>query len=258
MLHSIQPSFSKLTVELQPPAAILTLSNRPLNVIDIPMMSELAAAFASVESRKDVSILVITGDGDNFSAGVDIKAHTPEQVGEMLAKFHAVVRALVRSRLVSIAAVRGNCLGGGSEVAMMCDLVYCTEESQWGFPEIQLACFPPVAAVALADLVGKKRATEMILTGHVISGDEAFHIGLVTDAVPEPELNDTVRHAAERLASLSPAALAVTKRALNEADFDLRLARAEQMYMDELMKTDDAREGIRAWIEKREPRWSGR
>jgi cyclohexa-1,5-dienecarbonyl-CoA hydratase len=185
----------------------------------------------------------------------------PESVREMLTNFHAVIRALVKSSKVTIAAVRGNALGGGAELALMCDMIYCTEESRWGFPEIQLACFPPVAAVALAAAIGQKRAAEMILTGQIIHGDEALHIGLVNDAVPDAELDSRVEEAAEQLSHLSPAALRITKKALYAWDaihFDKGLARAEQIYLDELMQTEDAREGIVAWMEKRAAKWKGK
>lgn len=261
MLTSIVPSFSKLDLAINPPVAIVTLRNGLLNIIDVPMMDDLLNALKAVDAREDVTTLIFTGDGQHFSAGVDIRAHVPESVREMLTKFHAVIRALVKSPKVTIAAVRGNCLGGGAELALMCDMIYCTEESRWGFPEIQLACFPPVASVALAAAVGQKRAAEMVLTGQIIHGDEALHIGLVNDAVPDPELDSRVEEAGEQLSHLSPAALRIAKKALYAWDaihFDKGLARAEQIYLEELVQTEDAREGIVAWMEKRPPTWRGR
>ncbi len=124
--------------------------------------------------------LCSAGEGKAFSAGVDVAAHTPDKVEEMLAKFHGVIRALVATKKVTIAAVHGHCLGGGAELAMVCDMVYTTEDAQWGFPEIKLGCYPPVACAALAAIVGQKRAAELILTGRTISGREAAQIGLAT------------------------------------------------------------------------------
>jgi cyclohexa-1,5-dienecarbonyl-CoA hydratase len=144
---------------------------------------------------------------------------------------------------------------------MVCDIVYTTTTAQWGFPEIKLGCYPPVACTALAALVGQKRAAELILTGRTISGTEAAAMGLANRAVAEKELADVVDQTVQELARLSPAALALTKKAIYAWDamhFDKGLARAEKIYIDELMKTADAQEGIRAFMEKREPKWSGR
>jgi cyclohexa-1,5-dienecarbonyl-CoA hydratase len=144
---------------------------------------------------------------------------------------------------------------------MVCDIVYTTESAQWGFPEIKLGCYPPVACTALAALVGQKRAAELILTGRSISGKEAAEIGLANRAVPEDELSSIVDECIGHLRRLSPAALALAKKASYAWDsmhFDKGLARAERIYLDELMKTSDAQEGIRAFMDKREPMWTGK
>ncbi len=175
------------------------------------MMEELAQALSEIETRPDIAIVVIRGEGKAFSAGVDVAAHTPDKVEQMLAKFHGVIRALVATKKVTIAAVDGHCLGGGAELAMVCDIVYTTEDAQWGFPEIKLGCYPPVACAALAALVGQKRASELILTGRSISGKEAAQIGLATAAVagdPHPAVEECV----SRLLQLSPARLSLSPR----------------------------------------------
>jgi cyclohexa-1,5-dienecarbonyl-CoA hydratase len=254
-------NLARLSVDITPPLARITLNNPPLNVIDILMMDELSAAISAIESRPDVSVLVLNGEGKAFSAGVDVAAHTPDKVEEMLLKFHGVIRALVASKKVTIAAVHGHCLGGGAELAMICDITYTTALSQWGFPEIKLGCYPPVACTALAALVGQKHAAELILTGRTISGVEAAQIGLANRAVANDALAGTVNDAVRDLLTLSPAALALTKKALYAWDaihFDKGLARAEKIYLEELMKTADAQEGIRAFMEKREPKWQGK
>ena len=255
------PEYQSIKVTFESAVAKLALANLPQNVITIAMMEELANALAEIEARREVAAIVLSGDGANFSAGVDVSAHTPERVREMLTKFHMVIRALLNSGKVTIAEVRGNCLGGGAELAMVCDMVYTARDACWGFPEIKLGCFPPVAAVGLAALVGQKRAAELVLTGRQISGAEALAIGLANAAVNEQELEAAVNEAVERVSRLSPAALAATKKASycwDAMHFDKGLTRAEQVYLDELMKTEDAREGIKAWMEKREPKWSGR
>jgi cyclohexa-1,5-dienecarbonyl-CoA hydratase len=256
-----ESKLARLTVDIGSPVARIALCHAPLNVIDIPMMEELAGALAEIESRPDMSVVIISGQGIPFSVGVDVAAHTPDKVEGMLAKFHAVIRALVASKKVTIAAVHGHCLGGGAEVAMVCDMVYTTDSAQWGFPEIKLGCYPPVACTALAALVGQKRAMELILTGRTISGQEAADIGLANRAVPENQLAAAVDECVGHLLKLSPAALAVTKKAIYAWDsmhFDKGLGRAERIYMEDLMKTEDAHEGIRAFMEKRAPKWTGK
>jgi cyclohexa-1,5-dienecarbonyl-CoA hydratase len=261
MATLVESSLSRIALEIAPPIARITLRNQALNVIDIPMMEELSAALAEAEARADISVVAISGEGKAFSAGVDVAAHTPEQVAGMLAKFHAVIRALVVSKKVAVAAVHGHCLGGGAELAMVCDIVYTADSAQWGFPEIKLGCYPPVACTALGALVGPKRAAELILTGRTITGAEAASMALATRAVPQPELKGAIEECLARLQPLSPAALSLTKKAFYAWDsmhFDKGLARAEQIYLDELMKTADAQEGIRAFMEKRKPKWTGK
>jgi len=261
MVTQTVTKFDRLALQIEAPAANITLRNPPLNVIDIRMMEELAAVLAEIESQPEISTIVFRGERNCFSAGVDVAAHTPDKVALMLEKFHRIIRSLIATRKVTIAAVHGHCLGGGAELAMVCDLVYTTDDAQWGFPEIQLGCFPPVAVTALSALIGQKRASDLILTGRSINGREAATLGLATQAVAGSHLDQTVDETSKKLSGLSPAALAITKKAIYAWDsihFDKGLARAEKIYLDELMTTEDANEGIRAFMEKRKPKWSGR
>ncbi len=254
-------TYKLIQVSFDPPAAKITLANPPQNVIDIAMMEELAEALKQLEPQPEFSTVIFSGSEQNFSAGVDVAAHTPDKVREMLVKFHAVIRAIVNAKKVTIAVVRGNCLGGGAELAMVCDMVFTTRDAHWAFPEIKLGCFPPVASVGLAALVGQKRAAELILTGRQISGAEALAMGLVNAAVDGEELATVVDETLKRLSKLSPASLAVTKKAVycwDAMHFEKGLVRAEQIYLEELMKTEDAQEGIKAWLEKREPTWKAK
>jgi cyclohexa-1,5-dienecarbonyl-CoA hydratase len=252
---------SRIAIESAPPVVRISLQNPPLNVIDIAMMDELGRALTEIESNPSITAIVLSGAGKAFSAGVDVAAHTPDKVEEMLTKFHANIRALVATNKVSIAAVQGLCLGGGAELAMVCDIVYTASDAQWGFPEIKLGCYPPVACTALAALVGQKRAAELILTGRSISGREAAEIGLATSAIEHNDLSGAVDQCVGRLMSLSPAALAIAKKASYAWDsmhFDKGLARSEKIYFEDLMRTADAQEGIRAFMEKRSPKWVGK
>src|SRR6266699_5945590 len=141
---------------------------------------------------------------------------------------------------------------------MVCDMCFTTPDDRWGFPEIALGCYPPVACTALSALAGQKRAAELILTGREFDGREALSYGLASSAVPEDQLDDKLSSLLRHLHQLSPAALALAKKAIYAWDsihFDKGLAGAEKIYLDELMKTEDAQEGIRAFLEKREPLW---
>jgi cyclohexa-1,5-dienecarbonyl-CoA hydratase len=252
---------TRFEVNVTVPIARVTLVNPPLNVIDLRMTRELYQALTELEARSDISVILFEGDSSAFSAGVDIKAHLPEQVHEMLRSFHTVIRALVASRKVTIAAVRGDCLGGGAELAAVCDMVYTARDATWGFPEIKLGCYPPVAAVALATLIGQKRAAELVLTGRQFSGDEAAAMGLATRSVATEELDLVVERTLAELRALSPVALAHAKKAIYAWDaihFDKGLARAEEIYLDELVSTEDACEGIIAFLDKRPPKWTGK
>lgn len=258
---SAASGLSRLMFQIQSPVARISLHNPPVNVIDMPMMDELAQSLGEIEVRQDISVILFEGDGKAFSAGVDVAAHTPDKVEQMLAKFHAVIRALVAAKRVTIAAVHGHCLGGGAELAIVCDMVFTAEAAQWGFPEINLGCYPPVACTVLAALVGQKRAAELILTGRTIDGKEAAEIGLATRAVAESELSAVVEESVMQLQKLSPVALALAKKASYAWDsmhFDKGLARAEKIYLEELRTTEDAREGVRAFMEKRAPNWTGK
>jgi cyclohexa-1,5-dienecarbonyl-CoA hydratase len=251
----------RVRVATEIPVARFYFANGPLNIIDLQMARELSLALEEIEERPEISTIVFQGEGANFSAGVDIKAHLPERIHEMLTSFHAAIRAIVASRKVTIAVVRGRCLGGGAEVASVCDMVFTANDANWGFPEIKLGCYPPVAAVALSTLIGQKRAAELILTGRQFTGSEAAAMALATRTVPSDELTSLLHRTLIDLTQLSPVALAYAKKATYAWDaihFDKGLARAEKIYLEELISTADAREGIIAFLEKRPPKWTGK
>jgi cyclohexa-1,5-dienecarbonyl-CoA hydratase len=251
----------RIEITVAGPIASLTLSHGKQNIIDFQMMDELPRVLDDLERRPEISTILISGAGEHFSAGVDIPSHTPDKVGEMLSKFHNAIRRLFKTPKVTLTAVKGYCLGGGAELAMVCDIVVTTDGAHWGFPEIRLGCYPPVAAAALAAIVGQKLAAELVLTGRSFDGREAERIGLANRAIPADKLKETVSEYEERLAALSPAALMGAKRALyswDAAHFEKGLARAEDIYLKELIQTEDAKEGIRAWMEKRSPVWKGK
>jgi len=251
----------RLTMETEGLLARITFTHPPLNVFDFQQMDEMTQALESLRQRAEISAVVISGSERAFSAGVDVAVHTPDQVPTMFQKFHGLIMAVVKFPKITIAEVRGACLGGGAELAMVCDMCFTTPEAKWGFPEITLGCYPPVACTALAALVGQKRAADLIFTGRMFSGSEAAAWGLANEAVSEGELQNTIRRKLDHLFNLSPAALAHAKKAFYAWDsihLDKGLARAEKIYVEELMQTEDAKEGIQAWMEKRKAEWKGR
>jgi cyclohexa-1,5-dienecarbonyl-CoA hydratase len=251
----------RLAVNYDGPLARVTFTHPPLNVFDFQQMDELAAALKQIEQRREVVAVVFTGREQAFSAGVDVAVHTPENIPVMLQKFHGLILALAKFPKITIAEVRGACLGGGAELAMACDMCFTTADAKWGFPEISLGCYPPVACTALAALVGEKRAADLIFTGRIFSGAEAAQWGLANSAHAGADLQPAIQATLDHLFKLSPAALAHAKKAFYAWDsihLDKGLARAEKIYIEELMQTEDAKEGIQAWLEKRKPEWKGR
>jgi cyclohexa-1,5-dienecarbonyl-CoA hydratase len=252
---------NRIALEHHGRIARLTLNHPPLNVIDFQMMDELTEALRQLEQHREVSVVILSGGERAFSAGVDVAVHTPDKIQTMFQKFHGVIGALVKFPKITLAEVHGVCLGGGAELAMMCDMAYTTPDAKWGFPEITLGCYPPVACAALAAIVGQKRAAELVFTGRTFTGEEAAAWGLANEAQSQSALEQTVQRTVDHLRKLSPAALAVAKKAFYAWDsihLDKGLARAEKIYIEELMETEDAREGVLAWLEKRRPSWKAR
>lgn len=247
-------SYVRVSVENR--VATILLDRPPLNIMDIEMMEGLHDALASIAGRCD--LVVFRGAGKAFSAGAEIADHVPERVARMLGAFHRVFLELWHGKMVTIAAVQGHCLGGGCEVATFCDFLITSESATFGQPEIKLGCFPPVAMVILPRLVGMRAALDLILSGRTISATEAQRIGLATRVVPDNDLDDAVAALVKELCALSPSVLGMARRGLWDSDgfdFESSLQSMEKFYLHELMKTPDASEGIRAFLEKRQPVW---
>jgi cyclohexa-1,5-dienecarbonyl-CoA hydratase len=240
-------------------AAWITLSRPPLNVLDIPAIRRLEETLRPLASRRDLKAVVVRSALPGvFSAGVDVRDHVRERIAEMLEAFHGMLRVLHELPQATIAAVDGRCLGGGCELVACCDLVLATERSTFGQPEIDLACFPPFACALLPRLIGRA-AYELVLGGAAIPAREAERIGLITRGVEH--LDAETAAWVERLAGKSGAALALARRALREGSEGTlwdAVGRTERLYRDELAATADAEEGVRAFLEKRPPRWRDR
>lgn len=240
------------------PVARLVLAHPPLNILTIAMLEEMADAIDSLSGRGDLRALVIAAEGKAFSAGVDVEDHVDEKVRPMIAAFHGVFRRLADFEPVLVAAVHGPALGGGCELAAFCDLVLAAEPATFGQPEIRLGVFPPVSAAAFPYFVNGKKTLEIMLTGEIFPAREAERIGLVNRVLPAEGFTEAVESFVEGLAQKSAVALRLAKKAYYagvDVRFDRALERAERIYLDELMTSHDANEGIAAFREKRRPEW---
>ncbi len=249
-------------IERSDRTAFITLNRPPLNVLNLAMLRELKDAVDSVRSDDAVDLLVLRGNGERaFCAGVDVKDHTREKVPEMLETVHGVIRSLLSLPQVTIALVRGACLGGGCELASSCDLILASEDSFFSTPEINVGCYPPVALARFPSQLGYHRAAEIILTGKKISSQEALAIGLINRVAPVDAIDNALESLLQELKGKSRAVLRIALKGLREtslAGFSRALERSEQLYLDELLKTEDVEEGVQAFLEKRKPRWNHR
>ena len=242
--------------------ARVTLDRPPLHILDFPTVAALDAALDRVGQTPEAVVAILDATGDKaFSSGVDIAAHTPDKVEEMLARFHAVIRKIRALDCVTIAAVQGVALGGGFELALACDMIVAEEGANFGVPEIWLGCFPPVAAAVLPKLMAPQKAAEILLSGEPITAREAASYGLVNLVAKSGGLEKALNRYVTLFTEKSGAALRITKRAIRIGEgepFGAALSTIERLYLDELMRTEDAKEGIKAYLEKREPKWKDR
>src|SRR6266852_4457183 len=252
--------FQHIKFRIDDRVARITLARPPLNVFDIAMMREISDALNECLPQRDLAAIVFDAAPETraFSAGVAVEEHVPEIVYQMLDAFHSVFRLLAQISRPVIAVVDGPALGGGCELVAACDIVIASERARFGQPEIKLGVFPPVAAILLPRIIGEKRARELILTGDLIDAAEALQLGLVNYVVPGADLDQKTENVLGKLRELSASSLAMTRAALDlgsQNGFESALAEVENLYLHELMKTEDAQEGARAFMEKRKPEW---
>jgi cyclohexa-1,5-dienecarbonyl-CoA hydratase len=241
----------------------ISLARAPLNVLNIAMMREIGSALEEcADAREMVAIVFEAALGVRaFSAGVAVDEHVAETIYQMLESFHDIFRALEALAKPVVALVDGAALGGGCELVAACDIVVATERARFGQPEIKLGVFPPVAAILLPRVIGERRARELILTGELIDAPEALRLGLVNYVVAPGELEAKGQEILARLRDLSAPVLEFARRALDisrEESLEQVLTRVENLYLNELMKTEDAAEGVKAFMEKRKPVWRNR
>jgi cyclohexa-1,5-dienecarbonyl-CoA hydratase len=253
--------YKTIIVEEKDMIGRITFNRPPLNVLNIEMMQEINNALIDFQEKK-LKILILNANGKAFSAGVDVSDHTKDKVGEMIRAFHGIFTNLIKISAPTFAIVNGAALGGGCEVATFCDIVIASEKSKFGQPEIKVGVFPPVAAAIFPKFMWSKKALELILTGVTISAKEALELGLINQMFPVENFDiEAEKFITEKLASNSAAILQLTKRAFIEGatqNYGEAIKKIEDIYLNELMKTNDANEGLAAFLEKRHPVWKNK
>ena len=256
-------AYETLLVEKRGGVTLVTL-NRPqaLNALNNQVLGELLAAFADFDADASQHCAVLTGSAKAFAAGADIKEMAPQSVGDMYgSNYFAGYELLTRTRKPIIAAVAGYALGGGCELAMMCDLILAADTAKFGQPEIKLGVTPGMGgSQRLTRAIGKAKAMEMCLTGRMMDAAEAERSGLVARVVPAAELLDEAMTLAESIAGMPPLAAIAVKEQVNAA-FETMLAQGvlfERRLFHSLFGTEDQKEGMAAFVEKRPGKWVGK
>ncbi|MFQ5649404.1 MAG: enoyl-CoA hydratase-related protein [bacterium] len=238
----------------------LTLNAPPGNVLDKEMMTELTRAIREHGPGSSVKALVFAGEGTHFSFGASVVEHQKEFVAEMLVTFTQLLKTLIETSKPMFAVVRGQCLGGGLELASLCHWIFASGDAAFGQPEIKLGVLPPFASLILPYRIGQSAADDLVLSGRSILAQEAKELGLVHSVSGEPE-KDLEAFIAKHILPRSAIALRLTAKAsrfeMNRA-FLKHIETLEKLYVEELMETEDANEGILSFLEKRKPVWKDR
>jgi cyclohexa-1,5-dienecarbonyl-CoA hydratase len=241
--------------------AFITLASPPLNILSMAMMDQLTASLERARADRSLLAVAISAEGRAFSAGADIGEHRPEQAPAMIAAFGRLFALLGAIELPVVIAVDGPALGAGFELALMADILLATDRSTFGQPEIRLGFFAPVGVTALPTRVGLQRAIEITCTGRTYTAAEMAEMGLVRRVVAAEQLTPTLDLVLADLRRASPLIMRMNVRVLRQSlgqRFEVACPAAERIFLDDLMATEDVREGIAAFYEKRRPAWKNR
>ncbi len=228
------------------------------NILDLAMMAALSGVFRDARHSSPLKAICLEGAGAHFSFGASVQEHLPDQVAEMLVAIRGLVIDMLDSQIITLAAVRGQCLGGGLELASVCHRIFATDQAKFGQPEIALGVFAPIASIVLPIRIGRAHGEDLCLTGRTITASDALAMGLVDEIATGDPADAAVTWARTHLASRSAMSLRLAVKAVR-ADlthrFRTELPALEAMYLNELMATHDAPEGLRAFLDKRPPHW---
>ena len=250
-------SAPEVRVRQEDGVAWIVIDRPPVNVLSMTLLGELERALSTLGADPTLRLIVLEGAGRSFSAGVDIGEHLGDMIGPMLEAFTKVAQRLIEGDVPVMAVVQGAALGGACELVALCDLAIVADDSRIGVPEITLSVVPPVGAALFPSIVGRQRAAALVLTGEPISGREAADWGLVWRSVPADQLRAEVERVAAGFATKSAAGIRLARRSLRVGADVLTAAieRANALSVEMVPASPDAQEGLRAFMEKRPPRW---
>ncbi len=251
-------AYEYLKVKKSNDIARITFDRPKHNILNIDMMAEFNTELDLLRTDNSLKCVVIRGEGPSWCAGVEVADHKPETAPDMIAAFNGIFKRIEKIQVPVIAAVHGACLGGGMEVAIACDIVVAAKSATFGQPEIKLGFFPPYAAVRLPQLVGPARAIEVCTTGKRYSAEEAQQMGFVAYVAEDDKFTETVDQLISEIRTSSPLIIRLNKRAVKKhlgLSFTDALEGVSDLFLNELMKTEDTLEGIRSFEEKRRPEW---
>jgi len=217
--------------------ARITLSKPPLNIFEIADLENLSQTLKHLETQEAISLITIESDQKVFSAGVDIKDHTPDKVKQMLEVFHDVFYTMLEMQTPTVTLVKSGAIGGGCELAVFSDFVLASEKAYFSQPEIKLGCFPPVSLVYFPYLTGEKKALEMILLGEKVFAQEALACGLVNKVFSEDNFDEEARKFIDIILQNPDKAVKTTLKAykkLNRHDLKEKIKLCEKLYLEEI------------------------
>jgi len=251
-------SYKNINVRIEEGLGTITLNRPPVNVLNIEMMNEINDILKDWIEKRDLKVVLFNTEGKCFSAGVDVGEHMGDLAPKMIESFHGMFRLMDQLGAVTVASVYGSCLGGGCELAVFCDLVIADDTAKFGQPEIQVGVLPPIAVQIMPRIIGRKAAMDLILSGRIVSAQESMGMGLINKVVAKGDLSQETDEFIKPYLSLSAEVISITKKTIKAGlrdDFEPSLKVIEEIYLNELMRTNDAQEGLKAFLEKRTPEW---
>ncbi len=255
----------KIKVEYQYDNSVarIILDDGKGNVLDIIMMSEINELLNSFKNKADLKLIIFEGAGKNFSYGASVEEHKKELAAEMLENFHKMFHAIVDLNIPTMALISGQCLGGGFELPLVCNFIFADKTAKVGQPEILLGVFAPPASIILPLKIGNVRSDELLITGKIITAEEAKEIGLINDVFEDREsmqifVDEWIKKNILGKSASSLRFANKTARASFNFFMQKNLPYFTDLFINELMETEDANEGINSFLEKRKPVWRNR